>query len=95
MDYHKNYYLQNKQKIKENYNKELKAAYYKNNRDKIIQASKEYNVKNKMKIRSYNIIYNQIHKQELSMKRSMIKSYGIDYYNKVLKESYLNKKYLV
>jgi hypothetical protein len=88
MDYHKNYYLQNKQKIKEKYqqNKELKAAYYQKNKVHIIEQVKNYNVKNKMKIRSYNIIYNQIHKKELSMKRSLIKSYGIDYYNNCIKK---------
>jgi hypothetical protein len=85
MDYHKHYYLENKEKNKQYYNKELKAAYYQQNRIKIIEKSKEYNVKNKMKIKAYNINYNQIHKRELSIKRNMIKCYGKLYYDSIKK----------
>jgi hypothetical protein len=85
MDYNKNYYEKNKQKIKENYNKELKAAYYQQNRQKIIDASKEYNVKNKMKIRSYNIKYYEIHKRELLQKQKIIHDHGKLYYDSIKK----------
>jgi hypothetical protein len=97
MDYHKIYYENNKEKFRNYYEKnKLKIrSYYIQNREKIIEASREYNVKNKMKIKAYNINYNQIHKQELAMKKNLIRDYGKDYYDKVLKESYLNKKYLV
>jgi hypothetical protein len=85
MDYNKNYYEKNKQKIKENYNKELKAAYYQQNRQKIIDASKEYNMKNKMKIRSYNIKYYEIHKRELLQKQKIIHDHGKLYYDSIKK----------
>jgi hypothetical protein len=85
MDYNKNYYEKNKQKIKEKYNKELKAAYYQQNRQKIIDASKEYNVKNKMKIRSYNIKYYEIHKRELLQKQKIIHDHGKLYYDSIKK----------
>ena len=85
MDYNKNYYEKNKQKIKENYNKELKAAYYQQNRQKIIDASKEYNVKNKMKIRSYNIKYYEIHKRELLQKQKIIHDHVKLYYDSIKK----------
>jgi hypothetical protein len=81
MDYQKNYYQKNKQKYKDNYKKELKQIYYQQNRDKILETVKEYNMENKNRIRSYNIIYNQIHKRELDEKRSIIKCYGKLYYD--------------
>jgi hypothetical protein len=88
MDYHKNYYIENKQKYIDYYqqNKELKKAYYIQNRDKIIEQVKEYNMKNKIKIRSYNIKYYEIHKRELLQKQKIIHDHGKLYYDNCIKK---------
>ena len=71
-----NYYQKNKQNFIDYYqkNKQIIAESYKNNKNN-----------KRERVRLYNIKYNQIHKQELSLKRSLISCYGKLYYDQYCK----------
>jgi hypothetical protein len=78
MNKKRNYYANNKEKIKE-YKKEYNKNYYANNKEKVKEQQQKYRLNNYDKIEQYKMNYRMKDEQRYLMKK---KEYHTNYYHK-------------
>jgi len=83
----KEYYIDNKEKIKENH-----KTYYENNKQQLIEKQKEYNQKNKKKIAETHKTYYEDNKQKLLEQKKNYREENIEKFKEKDKKYYQENK---